>query len=475
MRSEPLWTVADIVDATGGRLHGTVELELNGIAIDSRSIAKGDVFVAIKGDKLDGHAFAASALRGGAGLAVVARVDAALADAGPHVLLDDDPLDGLRRMAVAARTRSRANIVAVTGSVGKTSTKEMLHIALAASGSTHASTASFNNHWGVPLSLARMHKQSAYGVFEVGMNHAGEITPLVEMVRPHVAIVTNVAASHLGNFTSLDDIAAAKAEIFRGLVKNGTAVINRDSQHFNFLKSVAQTQGAKVLSFGRDKAADVCLKAISLQPEFSCISASVCGTEVAFKLGLPGEHMAINSLAVLAAVHALGADMTRAMLALADAQPAKGRGVQQHLRVPDGNILLLDESYNANPASMRAALALLGQLRPGRAGRRIAVLGDMLELGDFAPALHSELAAVVSENSVDVLYAAGPMMAHLWNQTPLALRGAYAASSAELASSLIADVRAGDVVMIKGSLGSRMGPLAEQLRATYEAVNGKSN
>jgi UDP-N-acetylmuramoyl-tripeptide--D-alanyl-D-alanine ligase len=471
MVDRPLWTTQELLAATGGVLHGQVRIALNGVSIDSRSVSAGDIFVAIKGDAMDGHDFVVKALESGAGVAMVSRVTDAMGAAGAVLQVAEDPLRGLEKMGRAAREWSKAQIIAVTGSVGKTSTKEMLRTALSASGSTHVSAASFNNHWGVPLTLARMPRNAAYGVFEIGMNHSGEITPLVKMVRPHIAIVTIVAASHLGNFGSLDEIALAKAEIFSGLEKGGTAVINRDSDYFDLLASAAKAGGAKtIIGFGKHVNADVRLERVALHPTCCCITADVMGEKVTYKLGMPGEHMVLNSLAVLAAVKASGADLARAMLALAEAAPAKGRGVQEQLSAPGGELLLIDESYNANPTSMGAALALLGQAKLGKNGRRIAVLGDMLELGKFGVQLHADLAEIVDAHDVDVLYAAGPLMRNLWDAVPVAKRGAYAATSAELNEHLLSQLRAGDAVMVKGSLGSKMGLVVEALRKQFTAV-----
>ncbi len=475
MAERPLWTVDELISATGGKLHGTVSKALNGVAIDSRNLAPGDIFVAIKGDVHDGHNFVADALRTGAGIAIVTRATDEMKLAGPVLEINDDPLRALESMGRAARARSHARIIAVTGSVGKTSTKEMLKVALSGSGDTHVSAASFNNHWGVPLTLARLHPRAAFAVFEIGMNHAGEITPLVAMVQPHVAIITEIAASHLGHFTSLDDIAKAKAEIFTGVTPAGAVLINQDSPYFSFLQREARAAGiAAVHGFGKSEQADILLQQVALKPDCSCIAARVFGANLAYRLGLPGEHMVRNSLAVLGAVKLVGADLARAALALADAKPAKGRGVRQSLQAGSGEILLLDESYNANPASVRASLALLAQLKPGRGGRRLAVLGDMLELGDFGAQLHADLAADLEAYNIDLLFAAGPLMAHLWNLTPMANRGAYAQSSAELAPLLLEQLRSGDVVMIKGSLGSKMGPLAAQVRDRYPPLQRES-
>lgn len=471
MANRPLWTVQELLAATGGTLHEKVRGVMNGVSIDSRAVNPGDIFVAIKGDVMDGHDFVVSALNAGAGVALVSRPTAAMHEAGAVLQVADDPLRGLENMGRAARAWSNGQIIAVTGSVGKTSTKEMLRVALSASGSTHASAASFNNHWGVPLTLSRMPRDAAYGVFEIGMNHAGEITPLVKMVRPHIAIITIVAASHLGNFTSLDEIAQAKAEIFSGLEKGGTAILNRDSSYFEILATAAKASGAKtIIGFGRHRQADVRLEQVALHSTCCCITANVMGEVVTYKLGVPGEHMAINSLAVLAAVKASGADLARAMLALADAAPAKGRGVQERLSVPGGELLLIDESYNANPVSMSAALALLAQAQTGKNGRRIAVLGDMLELGPFGPQLHAELAKAVDDYGIDFIYTSGPLMRNLWDALPPAKQGANASTSTELSDQLLAQLRAGDAVMIKGSLGSKMGLVVEALRKKFAAA-----
>jgi UDP-N-acetylmuramoyl-tripeptide--D-alanyl-D-alanine ligase len=471
MADRALWTAEELVAATGGTLHGAVSLPLDGVSIDSRNLNAGDIFVAIKGDRHDGHDFVANALKAGAGLAVVSRVTAEMKAAGPLLEVAEDPLRGLEHIGRAARARCHGRIAGVTGSVGKTSTKEMLRVALTASGLTHVSAASFNNHWGVPLTLARMPSETAFGVFEIGMNHAGEITPLVGMVKPHVAVVTTIAASHLGHFNSLDDIADAKAEIFTGLVPGGHAVINRDTPYFDRLAAAARARGVtNIVSFGKSEAADVRVERVVLHPDCCCITAEVLGEKLIYKLGIPGEHMAVNSLAVLAAAKLMGADLARAALALSTAQPAKGRGVQERVSAPGGDILLIDESYNANPASVRAALALLAQAIPGKGGRRIAVLGDMLELGAFGQSLHAGLYEAMDVAGVDVLYAAGPLMVHLWERVPARQRGAYAESSGDIRDKLLSDLRAGDVVMVKGSLGSRMGPLAEAIRAAHPPV-----
>ncbi len=470
MAERPLWTLQELLAATGGTLHGQVTAGFNGISIDSRNIAPRDIFVAIKGDVHDGHDFAARALASGAGVAIVSRTTPEMLAAGPVLQVAEDPLRGLEAMGRAARSWNKGKAVAITGSVGKTSTKEMLRVAFAASGETHAAVSSFNNHWGVPLTLARLPRSAAYGIYEIGMNHAGEITPLVGMVQPHIAIITTIAAVHLGHFKSLDDIAEAKSEILSGVLPGGSAILNRDSPYFEFLKSRAGINGIKtVVGFGRDPKADVRLTNLALHAHCSCITADVMGELVTFKLGVPGEHMALNSLCVLAAVKLAGADLARAALALSQAKPAKGRGGQEMLPMKGGDLLLLDESYNANPTSMAAAFNLLAIAAKGRKGRKIAVLGDMLELGEQTPDLHKGLAKALDEAGINLLYAAGPMMRLLWDAVPALRQGYYAETSAGLVDRLCNELRPGDSVVVKGSLGSKMGPVVEALRRQFPA------
>ncbi len=468
-----LWTLSELSAATGGTLVGVAPQGFPGVSIDTRSIAGGEIFVAIKGDRVDGHDYVATALEKGAGLAIVSTVADAMTVAGPVLKVSGTPLEALEAMGRAARVRSQAGVVAVTGSVGKTSTKEMLRAALGACGETHASAASFNNHWGVPLTLARFPVSAKFGVFEIGMNHAGEIIPLVKMVRPHVAIITTVAESHLGHFASLDEIADAKAEIFSGIEAGGAAVLNRDSSFFEKLAGDARRSGvSRIVSFGQHADADVCLEHAVYHANCTCMTVRVLGERMTLKLGVPGAHMAQNALAVLATVKLLEGDLAKAALALTEAKAAKGRGVAEKLRLPGGEFLLLDESYNANPASMRAAIQLLKLKESRGKGRRIAVVGDMLELGDSSSALHRELAPDLE--GVDLVFASGPMMKNLWSVLPERIKGTYAETSGDLQPALFDALRPGDVVMIKGSLGSKMGPVAEALRARYGTDKGQS-
>jgi UDP-N-acetylmuramoyl-tripeptide--D-alanyl-D-alanine ligase len=465
---DPLWTIEAMAAAMHAERQGILPADVCGISIDTRTIAAGEAFFAIKGDSRDGHDFIETALTAGA-IAVAARDRRAEFAADAPLLLVDDVLDGLRGLARAARARSKAHVVAVTGSVGKTSTKEALRLALSADGETHASVASYNNHWGVPLTLARFPADAKYGVFEIGMNHAGEITPLTQLVRPHVAIITTIEPVHLEYFGSIEAIADAKAEIFTGLEPGGAAVLNRDNDQFERLSAVARAAGvARIVSFGEHEAADVRARRIHLHPDGSVVEAVILGEEITYKLGAPGRHQAVNSLAVLAAVVLSGADLVQSALTLAQLQPPVGRGARLSLLMPEGGTaMLIDESYNANPASMRAAIALLGQVAVGLRGRRIAVLGDMLELGPQSPALHAGLAAALAEANIDLVFCAGPLMQSLFEALPSTRQGGYAETAAELEPVLAGTLHAGDAVMIKGSLGSKMGPVVRALTKAF--------
>jgi UDP-N-acetylmuramoyl-tripeptide--D-alanyl-D-alanine ligase len=432
------------------------------VSIDTRTIAPGDLFVALR-DQRDGHAFVEAGFKAGAAAALVSR-SYQKRPADGALLRVDDPLEALVGLAQAARVRSNARVVAVTGSVGKTGTKEMLRLALSELGRTHASEKSYNNHWGVPLTLARMPADAEFGVFEIGMNHAGEITPLVAMVRPHLAVITTVEPVHIENFANgIDGVAEAKAEILTGLVPGGTAVLPRDNAYFDFLRARAVTLGANVVAFGFSDAAEVRALQIDLTPRGSSVIAGLDTQRFPYKVGAPGEHYVRNSLAVLATVLALKADAMRALPALARTAAPQGRGARHVLASEGGKILLIDESYNANPASVRAALAALGMTPRDDHPRRVAVLGDMLELGPASADLHRGLKEAVDAAGVDLVLACGPMMRLLLEDLDAGQRGAWAETSADLVAPLVAAVEAGDVVMIKGSLGSRMAPLVEAL------------
>ncbi len=462
-----LWTVSDMAAVMRADTSGALPDGVTGISIDSRTVAPGEAFVALT-DVRDGHDFVAAALKSGASLAIVARAKRAMFSADAPLLLVDDVLEALRDLARAARARTSAKIIAVTGSVGKTGTKEALRLALSADGETHASAASYNNHWGVPLSLARCPATVTYAVFEIGMNHAGEITPLVALVRPHVAIVTTVEPVHLEYFGSLEKIADAKAEIFTGIAPGGAAIINRDNSQYARLAAAAKAAGvSRIVSFGENSEADTRLMRHSLQADSSCVHASILGDDVTYKLGAPGKHLVLNSLAVLTAASLAGADLALAALALNQLRAPVGRGARMILKVSGGTALLIDESYNANPASMAAAIALLGQADIGPQGRRIAVLGDMLELGDQGEVLHAALAGPIGTAHIDLVYCSGPLMHSLWQALPSGRRGGYAETAAQLEPAVLASLRGGDAVMVKGSFGSKMGPIVKALERQY--------
>jgi UDP-N-acetylmuramoyl-tripeptide--D-alanyl-D-alanine ligase len=467
MSAPALWKLDAMQAAMKARPSGAPPAAVTGLSIDSRTIAPGEAFFAVK-DTRDGHDFVPAALAAGAGVAVVAEGRQASMPANAPLLIVPDVLEALRALACASRARSNAHIAAITGSVGKTGTKEALRLALGKDGETHASVASYNNHWGVPLSLARMSQSARYGVFEIGMNHAGEIEPLVKLARPHVAVVTNVEPVHLEYFGSIEKIADAKAEIFLGVEAGGAALINRDNAQCERLARAAKAAGiTRIVTFGEHADADARLVKVSLHAECSAVEANILGTDVTYKIAAPGRHFALNSLAVLATASLLGADLALAALALAEVTPASGRGARVTLDVPGGTALLIDESYNANPASMGAALALLGQARLGPQGRRIAVLGDMLELGPKGAKLHTDLVEPILANAVDLVFCSGPLMRGLWNALPSERRGGCADTAAALEPQVIAAVRAGDAIMVKGSLGSAMGPIVKALARRY--------
>jgi UDP-N-acetylmuramoyl-tripeptide--D-alanyl-D-alanine ligase len=469
--TDALWTPEALAAAAGGRWTGT-PVPASGLSIDTRTLRPGDLFVALAGENRDGHQFVPAAFAAGAAAALVHASRAGeFAGAGPLLAVGDDVLAALERLGRAARARVDATVVAVTGSVGKTSTKEALRHVFARAGATHASVASYNNHWGVPLTLARMPASTRYGVFEIGMNHPFEIIPLAGMARPDIAIITTVEPVHLEHFRSVAAIADAKGEIFSGLRPGGTAIVNRDNPHVARLAAhAAASPAGRIVTFGEHAEADVRLTRVSLSPAMSAVEARVFGEPIVYKLGLPGKHMALNSLAVLAAARVAGLDLALAGLALADLAAGAGRGAQVSLAMPGGSMTLLDESYNANPASMRAALALLAQASVGFRGRRIAVLGDMLELGPSGPDMHRDLKGPVIENDVELVFCCGPLMRHLWQALPPDRRGGYADTSAGLPDLLLPRLQPGDAVMVKGSLGSRMGPVVAALKARYPAA-----
>ena len=469
--SAPLWSGDELVAALGATLRGAMPAMVTGASIDTRTLEQGDAFFAIQGEARDGHDFVAAALEKKAALAVIDETHAASFNAaGPYAIVPDV----LKAMENAGRVRRAAltgGVVAVTGSVGKTGTKEALRHVLSRQGKTHAPVASYNNHWGVPLTLCRTPSDVAYAVYEIGMNHPGEIAPLAKLVRPQVAIITTIQPVHLAAFESLDGIAEEKAAIFSGLEPGGTAIIPADLPQTPLLRRLAEKSGAgRIISFGESRDADVRLVSCALTPEVSTVDALVMGQPVAYRLGSPGKHIVLNSLGVLAAVQALGADLALAALALGEVRPAAGRGGRQVLEADGGTFTLIDESYNGNPASVRAALENLGRIPVEGRGRRIAVLGDLLELGPTGPDLHKALAPVVEANRIDKVFACGPLMRGLYDGLPSALRGAYASQSSGLEPLVLDAIRPGDVITVKGSLSSKMGPIVKAIQARFPAA-----
>jgi UDP-N-acetylmuramoyl-tripeptide--D-alanyl-D-alanine ligase len=472
--SQPLWTAGDVAAATGGSLASgasSADWQASGVSIDSRTCARGDLFVALAGPNFDGHDYVGEALSTGAAGAVVSRVPAGL-EGSPNLITVDDCDAALTALGRFARARSTAQFVCITGSVGKTSTKDGLAAALAACGPTHATVGNLNNHWGVPLTLARMPADAVYGVLELGMNHAGELTPLSQLARPDVAVITAIEAVHLEFFDNVAAIAEAKAEIFAGLGKSGAAVLNRDgaavlnrdNAYFALLASIAADHGAKrILGFGADPEADARLVAAESDDDGSDVTADVDGHTLHYRVNAPGRHRVINSLAILAAVAALEANLDAAAAALGDVAIARGRGRRHRITTADGDYVVIDDSYNASPASMRAAFDVLGAAHLEGSGRRLAVLGDMLELGAEASQLHARLARDLEANNIDLVFSSGALMAALDEVLPSHMRGGHAAMPEQLLPIVLNAVQAGDVVLVKGSLGSRVGPIAEAL------------
>ncbi|MBI3440499.1 MAG: UDP-N-acetylmuramoylalanyl-D-glutamyl-2,6-diaminopimelate--D-alanyl-D-alanine ligase [Proteobacteria bacterium] len=464
MTAAALWTSAEVAKATGGAASG--DFEANGVSIDTRTLIGGDLYVALKGDVLDGHDYVEAAFRAGAVAAIVKRGFAS--KAGMTLVHVEDTMAALRHLGIAARARTTAKIVAVTGSAGKTGTKELLAIVLSALGKTHASKKSFNNHWGVPLSLATMPRDTAYGVFELGMNHVGELAQLTQQVRPHVALITTVEPVHIEFFKNVEEIADAKAEIFQGMDKHGIAILNIDNPHFSRLKNHAEKQGiTKILSFGEDEQAQSRLIDCSLHADSSKVTADVLGERVKYRLNIPGKHIAMNSLGVLTVVKALGGDLNVVVEALRTSEPVEGRGNRIKITVAEGQppITVIDESYNANPASMMAAFQVFALVEPSPGRRRIAVLGDMLELGRDGPQLHAALANPLLKSKVDLVFCCGAQMDALYQVLPPDWRAAHTKDSQELASLVAAAVRPGDVILVKGSKGSKMPYVLQALQA----------
>ena len=465
----PLWTVSEVVAATGGRPEGLSDGPLSAVAIDSREVMSEALFVAIKGDTHDGHDFVAKAFEQGASAAIVSEAFHA-AHGGNNAIVVPDTLRALEMLGQAARARSRAEIIAVTGSAGKTTTKEAIRTVLSAVGSTHASIKSYNNHWGVPLMLARLPREAQFGVFEIGMNHAGEITPLVRLVRPHVAVITTVAPAHLEFFASVGDIAAAKAEIFLGLEPGGTALLNADHEYLHILFNHARKAGVgRIVTYGFDDSADWRITDVQMLPTRTIAQVVHGGETMGLSLPVPGRHMVANAVAALAVAQLSGEGTSAALHALAGFGAAEGRGQTVLLGSGGKQLLLVDESYNANPASMVAALDVYSRVKPPvPGGAKVLVLGDMLELGTQSPMLHAKLKDSVVASGAERIFLVGDSIAALAEALESEPVAGYGKTVEELTESILAGLAPGDSVMVKGSKGVRLAGLVQAIRDRFQ-------
>ncbi len=474
----PLWKAREVATATGGRM--TSDWRASGVSIDTRTLEAGDLFVALK-DVRDGHEFVAAAFERGAAAAMVSRVPEDVPANAPLVVVDD-VLPALERVAVAARSRSRAKVLGVTGSVGKTSTKEMLRTVLSRQGRVHAAEKSFNNHWGVPLTLARLPPDADFAVIEIGMNHPGEIAPLARLARLDLALITTVAPAHLEAFGSIEGIADEKASIFEGLVPDGIAVINGELDVTPVLSAAAVRAGAKLHEFGFGSERFCQLVDVQVTTAATTARARIGKTSVMFKLSVPGRHFALNAVAVLGAVELLGLDLALAAQDFGIWQPPEGRGTRERLLLDpvddSASFELIDDAFNANPASMEAALEALAAAQPTErvgcrgGGRRIAIFGDMLELGPDENRLHAELADCPSMRFVNVVHCVGPRMRALYDRLPREMRGRWAETATELVKLAPDLVNVGDVLLVKGSKGSRVSLIVDAIRGLGHPLTG---
>jgi UDP-N-acetylmuramoyl-tripeptide--D-alanyl-D-alanine ligase len=463
-KNDILWTSEEMAKATGGE--AAMSFNATGISIDTRTLKKGEAFLALKGDRLDGHEFVEAAFRAGASCAIVSR-DYAPKDPSWPLLRVDDTMAALIALGRASRERTRAVVIGVTGSAGKTGTKEMIAVMLEAEGKTHASKKSFNNHWGVPLTLANLPKDADFAVFEMGMNHKGEMAALTAQVRPQIVVITTIEPAHIEHFKTLEAIADAKAEIFEGMDDKGVAILNFDNPHFARLKAAAEKRGLrKIYGFGEEEGAQARLVDCTLHSDSSRVTADILGERVKYKIAIPGRHIVTNSLGALCAVKAAAGELTAAVEALKQSTPVEGRGNRIEIVLEAGKppLTIIDESYNANPASMLASFKVFELVNPAPGGRRIAVLGDMLELGKDGPRLHAELANPLLRAKTELLFCCGPQMDALYNALPEGWRGAHADDSKSLVARVIEAVRPGDVLLIKGSAGSKMGYIIHALQ-----------
>lgn len=466
-----LWTAVDAAAATGGTIGS--DWAADGVSIDTRTMQAGDLFVALAAAR-DGHEFVAAALEAGASAALVSHVPDGVDPA--KCLLVDDVLPALERLGKAARARTEAKVIAITGSVGKTTAKEMLRKALQGQGIIHAAVASYNNHWGVPLTLARMPADTDFAVIEIGMSNPGEIAPLAHMARPHVAMITTIAAAHLEAFGAIEGIAAEKASIFTGLEPGGIAIVPLDVETSSILLEAAEAHAAEVVTFGEAEGADLRLTDALVSDETTVMRIATADGARLAKLSVAGRHFACNAVGVLCAVAASGGDPTQAAMMLSHWQPVEGRGQRERIqlsRTDDIAIELIDDAFNANPASLEAGLEVLASITPARGGRRVAVLGDMLELGRQAPEMHAEIADLPSMEAVDLVHTCGPLMEHLHEALPGAKHGVHTETAQELCRAVPRTLRPGDVVLVKGSKGSHVSLVVDALRKLGQSLEGK--
>jgi UDP-N-acetylmuramoyl-tripeptide--D-alanyl-D-alanine ligase len=445
-----VWSAQEVAQAVGAKTTGT--WVATGVGKDSRELKSGDLFVALKGPKVEGSDYVAAAFEAGAVGAIVDRIPLGF-EGDSRLICVNDTLKALNDLANAARTRSQAKVVAITGSFGKTGTKDAAALLLAHFGSVHASERSFNNHWGVPFTVSNIGPKLDFAVIEMGMNHAGEIAPLSQIARPHVALITTIREMHIEHLGTLENIAAEKAEIFAGMAEGGTVVLNRDDLMFPQVAAKANAKKLKIITFGSHQDADCRLIKCMMDEGWLWAEAMVEGTIFSYRIPVAGEHWALNSLGVLGIIKALGLDVIEASKAFLNMVLPEGRGVQHQVKLDHGYITVIDESYNAGPDSMRAALKVLGALVPQGAGRRIAILGDMRELGPQAQEIHEGLKTDLIANKVDLVFTCGEKMEHLHRSLPESMRGAHTLDLNDLVSTVTRCVQAGDIFMIKGSKG----------------------
>ena len=463
-----LWT--DIETACLGQ--SSAPWAATGVSIDSRSIAPGDLFIALRGPDFDGHDFVGQAAAAGAAAVMVANENKDSVNISIPTISLDNTLDGLGGLARLARARSNAQVIGITGSVGKTGTKEALRLALAANGTVYASEGNLNNHIGLPLSLARLPRSTDFGIFEMGMSARGEIAHLSSITRPHMALITLVSEVHSEFFKNMNEITKSKAEIFEGLEERGIAILNRDQGQFEKLSYYANRYGVtKVLSFGEHPNADARLINCNLGEKSSIIDADICGHDVSYRINAAGKHQAINSLGVLAAAHAIGANLQLAAASLHDFKAIKGRGERREIVWKGGAFEIIDESYNSSPASMMAAIKVLASARPRGRGKRVAVIGDMLELGSRSKDLHASLAEPIISSGIDLVFIAGSQTVALWDRLPSAIRGGYALNTSDLKDLVLGAIGDGDIALVKGSQGSRMTEIVDALDTLGDALH----